>query len=549
MNFAYLTEYSKLGFTLPRNEEFVYRNLKCSLQNVNSLEEQTTPSSPWYAIRFCNVRDSCHLVAVANEDGTVRLHDSRRGREANPVETFQAHYNAIFDLVWLENEVKLVTSSGDHSALLWDLGKGEAVPIVRMVGHQGSVKAVACKPGDSNVFTTGARDGNIMQWDIRTNPCRSNVSDEEGFRSVKADKIIKFSHLKNALTGLNRHRNVDKSLDSSQCISSVVYQDTTAIISSSSTDKYIKVWDTRKTYSAFKGIPTPMYTISRESNTTNRAGYTSLVVSPCRLKLYACCTDAKLYAFNIGTYSSEPIATYRSSGSSSFFCKINLSPDGKFLSSGSSDGLGYIWSVAYPDMHLVSLDGHRAEVTCVDWCKYGRLRMASCSDDGTYRIWKVSSEDNPEASAGGCAKPYGPLDPTLRWRFTTKYFASHNSVPSRKRPRSLSQEMSPRKYFPSPKKLCATPKKLELAISQLPNYVVDGRSPHDPPMKPCQSPAPEADWLSRLIAATPPPPIKPGSSTKKNRRTPSQSSKTTARGSLLKYFKKAAGESTSEQND
>lgn len=342
-NFAYWTEYTKLGLKLRKNREILYSKLQCSQENVLSIDNEICPASPLYTVRFCNAKNYASWLAVANEDGTVCVHDSDRGRDGT-VKSFLAHYNAIFDLAWLENEVKLVTSSGDQSALLWDLGRGEAVPIVRMVGHQGSVKAVACKPGDSNVFATGARDGDIMFWDIRTNPCRTNVSEEEGFRSVKADDIIRFSHLKSALHGLSRNKTAEKALRNSQSISSVVFQDPSAVISCSSTDKTIKIWDTRRTYSAFKGIPTPVNSISRESHSNNRVGYTSLAVSPCRLRLYAYCTDAKLYSYNIGAVSSEPIAIYKSSGSSSYFCKINVSPDGRFVSSGSSDSNGLVYS-------------------------------------------------------------------------------------------------------------------------------------------------------------------------------------------------------------
>jgi len=60
----------------------------------------------------------------------------------------QAHHNAIFDLAWMEEELKLVSVSGDHTAVLWDVSIMPCRQLRQFRGHTGSVKTVAFRPQD-----------------------------------------------------------------------------------------------------------------------------------------------------------------------------------------------------------------------------------------------------------------------------------------------------------------------------------------------------------------------------------------------------------------
>ena len=69
------------------------------------------------------------------------------------------------------------------------------------------------------------------------------------------------------------------------------------------------------------------------------------------------------------------MAVYSGHATSSFYIKTCVSPDGRYVACGSGDQKAYVWSVSDPSVPLVSLNGHTAEVTGVDWCKTGEPKV------------------------------------------------------------------------------------------------------------------------------------------------------------------------------
>lgn len=82
----------------------------------------------------------------------------------------QAHHNAIFDLAWMEEELKLVSVSGDHTAVLWDVSIMPFRQVRQFRGHTRSVKTVAFRPQDKSekiLFNTAENfltAGLCMYW-------------------------------------------------------------------------------------------------------------------------------------------------------------------------------------------------------------------------------------------------------------------------------------------------------------------------------------------------------------------------------------------------
>lgn len=166
------------------------------------------------------------------------------------------------------------------------------------------------------------------------------------------------------------------------------------MVSCGAGDGTIKVWDLRRNYSCYKKEPLPKNSLPYPGTSTLQ-GYTNLLFDPSRQRLYVNCMDHNIYCFNLGVYATQPIISYTGLTNSTFYIKSCLSPDGKYLISGSSDEKAYIWNIEH-HLPIVSLTGHAREVTCVAWARTNDHRIVTCSDDARHKIWRINYDNLDE---------------------------------------------------------------------------------------------------------------------------------------------------------
>ena len=87
-------------------------------------------------------------------------------------------------------------------------------------------------------------------------------------------------------------------------------------------------------------------------------------------RLFANSTDNHIYMYD-AIRLGPPLSrfTHPNYRCSSFYVRMSISPDGRFLVSGSSDKRMYIWEMDAPGEKPVILKGHENEVSSVSWCK------------------------------------------------------------------------------------------------------------------------------------------------------------------------------------
>ncbi|XP_012060071.1 PREDICTED: protein lethal(2)denticleless, partial [Atta cephalotes] len=401
MNITNVIQRRERGFGMICDYDIALYRLKCYYDdvyrgitpNVNAVDYN--PEPPVFACRFCTTPGYEEILALANEDGKVAFQDTKIKNENNlPLEGTQAHCNAIFDIAWMPGEMKLVTVSGDHTARLWDVTGPEIKQIKCFHAHTRSVKTAVFRDDDRAVFATGARDGFIMIWDIR-----ANHSDEP-----KPDNCIANAHSYGSVSNTRRKSHTQASRAHS--ITGLVFQDDFTLISCAAGDGLLKVWDLRKNYTVHKKEPIAKHLMNYSGNST-RNGFSSLLICPARITLYASCMDNVIYAYNISSYNRKPVAEYHGHQNHTYYVKTCLSSDGRYLASGSSDELAYIWNTNRPGAPLVKLSGHTDEVTCIAWCNTGETKIVTCSDDACHKIWRVGlehEENNKEVIIRGQAE-------------------------------------------------------------------------------------------------------------------------------------------------
>lgn len=436
--------------------------------------------------------------------------------------------------------------------------------------HTRSVKTAVFRPTEPSVFATGARDGHVLVWDIRAS-CQPAVV-------LRPDNCLMSCHSSFAPKTPGSHGKRPR-LDTQRAISitGLVFQDDLTLLSCGECDGNIKVWDLRKNYSAYKREPLPKHSIPYCGSST-RNGYTNLIMDEPRVRLYASCMDSVIYCFNVSASSATLERRHVGHQSGSFYIKTALSPDGRYLVSGSSDRSAYVWSVraARP---LVRLAGHRAEVTCAAWARAADA-LVTCGDDARHFIWRIGREPHLRRDADRERDLCGRAEPAPREPAAPPHWGSPQAPKRRAaslppaeakrarpppRPRAAKRCLADlmhaaREPEPQPAKrlrgaspprtperpAAATPGKRRSpdVTADLPDWVQRGEAPHLRLMSPAKRRAPAPDWLTRIgrerrgagpSAEAPPapeaPPARRGSLTERPPRAPRRPG-----GPLLRYF-------------
>uniref|UniRef100_A0A8V0Z7X6 Denticleless E3 ubiquitin n=1 Tax=Gallus gallus TaxID=9031 RepID=A0A8V0Z7X6_CHICK len=361
---------------------------RCSREDDHLSYGEIGMPVPPFGCSFSAAPNFEHVLAVANEEGFVRLYDTEAQNTTKLIsKEWQAHSNAVFDLAWVPGEHRIVTASGDQTAKVWDVRAGELLGICK--GHQCSLKSVAFSRFEKAVFCTGGRDGNIMVWDTRCNK-------KDGFyRQVNqisgAHNVVDRQTPSKLRKKRQNLRGLAPLVDFQQSVTVVLLQDEHTLISAGAVDGVIKVWDLRKNYAAYRQDPVPSKSFFYPGTSTRKLGYSSLVLDSTGANLFANCTDDSIYMFNMASLKTFPVAVFSGHQNSTFYIKSSISPDDQFLVSGSSDCNAYIWKVR-------RLGG--TQVCCPRMC-------LGHSPNALILIWRLQHYPEEEKSVSNKAKLVG----------------------------------------------------------------------------------------------------------------------------------------------
>ncbi|SAM59398.1 probable G-protein beta subunit Bpp1 [Ustilago bromivora] len=120
--------------------------------------------SSW--VMTCAYAPSGNWVACGGLDNICSIY-SLRGRDPNNIKVgreLSAHTGYLSCCRFL-NDQQILTSSGDMSCILWDIGSGTR--ITEFNDHTGDVMSISLSP-NPNVFVSGACDAMAKVWDIRS---------------------------------------------------------------------------------------------------------------------------------------------------------------------------------------------------------------------------------------------------------------------------------------------------------------------------------------------------------------------------------------------
>ncbi|KDE04858.1 hypothetical protein MVLG_04718 [Microbotryum lychnidis-dioicae p1A1 Lamole] len=342
-----------------------------------------------FASKFSNAAKAGgkQILAIGDEEGGLTFIDASKQSQWDTDTSrtsFQAHDNAVFDIAWSSDDRTITTASGDQTAVLWDVETMTCTG--RLLGHSGTIKSTQWDPKNPNLLATASRDGAIRIWDRRIDSRGEDARNHQDGSAIGCVNMIR-----------NAHGGAKKTKESPKSVTAAVFlpQSDNLLASSGSADSVIKVWDLRRSHSRRVNPASFETNEIAVSNTSSKRphGISSLVLSPDGRALYSLGTDAVISSFKPGNLThSYPLATYQHPNLvvNSFYIRLAVSPDSRFISCGSTDNAVYAWDTCAAADQGVKMVGHEKEVSCVDWSAQGGL--VSCSDDGLVRLWSSDRE-------------------------------------------------------------------------------------------------------------------------------------------------------------
>ncbi|KAF1321459.1 Denticleless protein, partial [Globisporangium splendens] len=391
------------------------------------LQSENGDPAPGFQVAYGNALHSgAHLLAVVDEEGVVSIIDtSQHGQYSEqpiqprssilgmhplirPQSAFLccrwiAHRNAVFDVIWSHDDRQLLTASGDLFVSGWDVETQRSV--FKLQGHQMSVKCVRQVPAQAYLFASGARDGNVLIWDTRTNG--KPVANLENVHSTPEQVVNPSNPTTFTSPPSARKRRKPPIAVAPRSVTCIEFgANGHELVTGGAVDSVVKFWDVRRLTTSDHFKPTafstrPVRTISCSSGSVvgGRAnhGISSLAFDHTNSKLLVNVLNDAIKVIDIhAAPGAAPIIECSGHLATSFYVKAAFSPESDFIIGGSADGAAYIWNATTTKSDntssrspRVALKGHTSDVNGVAWHKHDFTKVATCSDDGTVRSWSL----------------------------------------------------------------------------------------------------------------------------------------------------------------
>lgn len=242
----------------------------------------------WVNARFSPHPNQEHLFAMGSENGLIGLCDVKRSYDERKFikKVMRSSQSVVFDFCYIPSmENWLVSVSGNSRLDLWDIEKGTSI---LLYGHSNSVRCATVWPDNPFHLVSGARDGSILCWDLRTPPSRKLVK-EGSLRYINSYRTYPETHGGSFSVSTPTKKIQQRNPYS---ITGLLHLGEHHVISASSNSSSgIRIWDLRYQIAS---SPIRVFTVPQMNK---ESGITSLCWDRFHSSFFAVCTDNSIYEY------------------------------------------------------------------------------------------------------------------------------------------------------------------------------------------------------------------------------------------------------------
>jgi WD40 repeat protein/DNA-binding SARP family transcriptional activator len=312
-------------------------------------------------------------IAAASDDSTAIVWDGRTGER---LATLSGHEKAVSNLSWSPSGEAIATAGDNGTARIWVAATG--AELLTLSGHEGPLVDVVWSPSGDRVVTFGY-DGTARVWDAVTGEELLVVAHDAptiaAAWSPLGNQVVVGDYSGGALVWDGETGEELLVLDGHEAaVYDVSWAPSGDRIATASGDHTARVWDA--------ATGETLHVLTGHRDEVWRARW-----SPAGDRLVTTALDASTQVWDPAT--GEAVLSFDPGDGVHLYAGVDWSPSGDQVATMRSS-LGSITVLdVETGVQVLTLAGHGAKVTNVDWSPTGPL-IVTASEDHTVRVWDVS---------------------------------------------------------------------------------------------------------------------------------------------------------------
>lgn len=287
------------------------------------------------AIRF--FPEYGNLLLSSGFDSHIRIWDVHGSGAC--MRTYSGHANSVRDIDFSHDGRRFASAGYDRKVRLWDTETGKVVGSFECEAIPRVVR-VHPDPDKENVVMAGLQNAKTVQWDV-----------------TSGDKMQEYGW-------------------HTQAINSITFIDENRRFVTTSDDRTMRVWE--------YGIPVQIKYIADPS----MHAMPTVTVHPNGKWMAAQSLDNRLVVYSTHEkYKFNAKKIFRGHVNGGFPIRLSFSWDGSYLASGDSNGSIFFWSWSSTKV-VRRVKGHSSVVIGCEWHPLHESRVATCSWDGSIKLWE-----------------------------------------------------------------------------------------------------------------------------------------------------------------